>query len=98
VRDRFVTNRSITFGVALSCGRHGAEFSARSFHYILAENHIALGQWQFGKESRTSKKGFDTLNFSTCQSRRSAIIRHIKINSLSEPYNGKMVSSSQLLN
>jgi hypothetical protein len=34
--------------------------------------------------------GFDTLNFSTCQSRRSAIIRHIKINGLSEPYNGKM--------
>jgi hypothetical protein len=42
--------------------------------------------------------GFDTLNFSTCPSRRSAIIRHIKINGLSEPYNGKMVSSSQLLN
>jgi hypothetical protein len=42
--------------------------------------------------------GFDTLNFSTCQWRRSAIIRHIKINGLSEPYNGRMVSSSQLLN
>jgi transposase-like protein len=48
--------------------------------------------------AENSHQGFDTLNFSTCQSRRSAIIRHIKINGLSEPYNGKMVSSSQLLN
>jgi hypothetical protein len=49
-------------------------------------------------DSLIRRYGFDTLNFSTCQSRRSAIIRHIKINGLSEPYNGKMVSSSQLLN
>jgi hydroxymethylpyrimidine pyrophosphatase-like HAD family hydrolase len=42
--------------------------------------------------------GFDTLGFSTCQSRRSAIVRQIKINDLFAPYNGKMLSSSQLLN
>jgi hypothetical protein len=42
--------------------------------------------------------GFDTLSFSTCQSPRSDIIRHIEINDLSEHSIGKMVSSSPLLN
>ena len=37
--------------------------------------------------------GFDTLNFSTCQSRRSAIIRHIKINGLSEKLDHKLFES-----
>jgi hypothetical protein len=39
-----------------------------------------------------------TLSFSTCQSPRSAIFRHIEINDLSEHSIGKMVSSSPLLN
>jgi hypothetical protein len=50
------------------------------------------------KSHRMAAAGFDTLGFSTCQSRRSAIVRQIKINDLSAPYNGKMLSSSQLLN